>query len=64
MMLFASTWAPLTQMKTDAWTHSLLHAVTTIQCEKPTFVKVGRLLFCSALALQPWDRDRDRARNG
>lgn len=59
MMLSASTWAPVTQMKTDPWTHSIPQAVTSsVQCERPAFVKVGRSLSHPALAVQPWDRDR------
>lgn len=61
MMLFASTWVPATPMKTDPWIHSIPQAVTSsVQCEKPAFVKVGRTLFHSALRVQPWDGDRTR----
>lgn len=57
MMLSASTWAPATQTKSDPWTHSVPQAVTSsAQCEKPSFVKVGRSLYRPALAMQPWDR--------
>lgn len=61
MMLSASTWAPVTQMKTDPWAHPVPEAVTSsVQCEKPTLVKVVGSLFCPALTVQPWNRDRAR----
>lgn len=64
MMLSASTGAPVTQMKTDPWTHSVPQAVTSsVQCKKPTSVKVGgEAIVHPVLGAQPWNRDR--AQNG
>lgn len=61
MMLSASTWAPVTQMKTDPWAHPVPEAVTSsVQCEKPTLVKVVGSLIRPALIVQPWNRYRAR----